>query len=200
MENSKPAVAAFDRIAAAPLTETLVARISSPPPSTYYEMQPLLQRLHRECIALLSAFNVEAKISKDKIPSIPLDHFDLLTAQEVVGRHFDALAGLMTPKLAKTALPALKDRQRKVMGSIGYFSVMKERYDVTVTAGVAGALIAVGEMPPKIGPVIKAVMDSVRVSEESLSDDPSTFLLTSTPPIKHVERRSPSAINRETSR
>ena len=164
MEETKLGSTGFDRTTAALLIETLIARISSPPPSTYYEMQLLLQRLHRECTALLSAFNLEAKISKDKIPPVSLESFTIATAQETVSRHFDALTGLMAPKLSKTALPSLKDRQRKVMGSIGYFSVMKERHDVSMAAGIAGALIAVGEMPPKIGPVIKAVMDSVRVS------------------------------------
>ena len=160
--------APFDAGIAKPLTDILLARIESPSPSTYYEMDVNLQRIFKECQALLNAFAVEAKVSKGKIPTLSPTDFSIGTAQEVTTTKFDTLARLLSSQMSKSALPSLKDRQRKVMGSIGYFSVMKERYDVTVSAGIAGALIAMKQMPSRIGPVIKAVMDSVRVSYQLL--------------------------------
>ncbi len=44
----------------------------------------------------------------------------------------------MSKAAAKTILPSLQDRQRKVMASLGFYSVMKERYDIQVAAAVAG--------------------------------------------------------------
>jgi TATA-binding protein-associated factor len=156
-----------------PLTELLVRAIESPPPATYHEMATILSRISSECQGLLSAFAIEGKVSKDKIPSLPkrvdplstsTDTFSLITAQTAVGAHFDALTKLLSKNAQKTALPLLRDRQRRVIGSIGYFSVMKERFDVQVAAAIAGALIALRVMPPKFGPVIKSVMDAVKVS------------------------------------
>ncbi|ORX38663.1 hypothetical protein BD324DRAFT_645173 [Kockovaella imperatae] len=155
----------FDIETARPLVNVLIARIEAPPPSTYYEMDVNLQRIHKECQALLNAFHVEAKVPKAKIPALPLKGFTLATAQNVVTEHVDLLSRTLSTPLAKTILPGLKDRQRKVMGSIGFSSIMKERYDIMVAAGVAGALISIGQMPTKIGPVIKAVMDGVRKEE-----------------------------------
>nr|XP_019011335.1 TATA-binding protein-associated factor [Kwoniella pini CBS 10737]OCF50116.1 TATA-binding protein-associated factor [Kwoniella pini CBS 10737] len=160
-----------------PLISTLVQRIESPPPATYHEMSVILQRIYTECQALLNAFNVEGKIPKDRIPTLPSkidplnsapDVFSLITAQQAIGPTFEGLSKLLIKPAQKVALNALKDRQRKVMGSIGYFSVMKERYDTQVMAGIAGALVALRVMPSKLGPVIKSLMDAVKKEENEI--------------------------------
>ncbi|EJT51996.1 helicase [Trichosporon asahii var. asahii CBS 2479] len=146
------------------------------PPATYNEMTTMLQRVYDEVRALFSAFTTEGKVKRDRIPELPsrvdplggADAFTLDTARRAVGPTFDALAKLLRGAHAKSALANLKDRQRKVLASIGYFSAMKDKLDVQVGAGVAGALIALGVMPPKLGPVVKAVMDGVKKEESEL--------------------------------
>lgn len=136
-------------------------------------MSIILQRVQSECQALLTAFAVEGKVSKDKIPTLPTQvnplssspaFFSLTTAQTAIGPHFDALSKLVKAAVRSTALPSLQGRQRKIMASIGYYSIMKERYDVQVSTAVCGALIALRVMPTKFGPVVKSVMDGIRVS------------------------------------
>lgn len=146
------------------------------PPATYNEMTTMLQRVYDEVRALFSAFTTEGKVKRDRIPELPsrvdplggADAFTLDTARRAVGPTFDALAKLLRGAHAKSALANLRDRQRKVLASIGYFSAMKDKLDVQVGAGVAGALIALGVMPPKLGPVVKAVMDGVKKEESEL--------------------------------
>lgn len=146
------------------------------PPATYNEMTTMLQRVYDEVRALFTAFTTEGKVKRDRIPELPsrvdplggADAFTLDTARRAVGPSFDALAKLLRGAHAKSALANLKDRQRKVLASIGYFSAMKDKLDVQVAAGVAGALIALGVMPPKLGPVVKAVMDGVKKEESEL--------------------------------
>lgn len=155
------------------LAATLIEFVEKPPPATYHEMSVILQRIQAECQALLTAFAMEGKVSKDKIPTLPTQVdplsssasvFSLKTAQSAVGPHFDALSKLVKPAVKATVLPSLQGRQRKIMASIGFFSIMKERYDVQVSTAVCGALIALRVMPAKFGPVVKSVMDGVRVS------------------------------------
>ncbi|KAK8854899.1 hypothetical protein IAR55_003638 [Kwoniella newhampshirensis] len=166
------------------LSVILIERIESSAPPTYHEMSVILQQIHAECHALLNAFAVEGKVAKDRIPSLPKrvdplstssDVFSLATAQLAVGAQFNALSGLLSKTATKTALPSLKDRQRKVMGSIGYFSVMKERYDVQVMAGISGALVAMKVMPAKLGPVIKSLMDAVKKEENEILQSRAAF-------------------------
>jgi TATA-binding protein-associated factor len=150
------------------ITPILVKYMESSLPANYLEMTIALQRIQTECQTLLHAFSVEGKISKDKIPTLPTVNgttgFTLNTAQIAVGQHFDSLVSLLSKNATKNTLPSLQDRKRKVLGSIGYFSVMKERYDLQVAAAIAGALIALRVMPSKFRPVVKSLMDAVKVS------------------------------------
>lgn len=155
------------------LLTVLLGHFERPLPPTYSEMTALLKRVYSECQALLGAFASEGKISKDRIPNLPSridplgstsQSFTLATAQQTVTKHFDALSSLLSKNATKNVLPSLKDRRNKVMVSIGRYGVMKERYDVQVMAGIGGALVALRVLPPKIGPVVKAIMDSIKVS------------------------------------
>lgn len=166
------------------LSTLLIDRIGSPPPSTYHEMAMVLQRIYSECSALLTAFNVEGKLSKDKIPSLPKridplsnapDVFSIETAHQAVTTQFDILSGKLSKNAIKNALPSLQDRRNKVMGSVGYFSIMKEKYDVQVMGGIAGALVALKVMPPKFGPVIKNLMDGVKKEENEILQKRDAF-------------------------
>ncbi|KAK4687502.1 TATA-binding protein-associated factor, partial [Tremellales sp. Uapishka_1] len=159
------------------MASTLVEYLSGPPPETYHEMTVILTRIYSECAALLQAFVTEGKLNKDKLPALPAtvdplsnsaDVFSLTTAKATIGPTFDKLSGLLSKHSVKNNLGGLKDRQRKIMGSIGYFSVMKDRFDTMVGAGVAGALIGLKVMPAKLGVVIKSVMDSLKKEEQEL--------------------------------
>lgn len=154
------------------LVPLLIKLIESPPRETYAEMTTILKRIQADCQALLSAFAAEGKVAKKLIPALSTkvdptssssDVFTLATAQTTVTTHFDALLGNLGKSVAKAITPGLKERQMKVIASIGYFSVMKERYDTQVAAGVAGALVALRVLPTKFGGLIKAIMDSIKV-------------------------------------
>lgn len=155
------------------LLPLLISIIESPPRATYFEMTLILRRIQADCQALLLAFATEGKLAKKLIPTIPKnvdaggkssDIFTLAIAQQATTTMFDTLTNQLSKNAIKTALPGLKDRQRKVIVSIGYFAVMKERYDTQVSAGVAGALVALKVLPSKFGGLIKSIMDSIRVS------------------------------------
>ncbi|KAL7421578.1 TATA-binding protein-associated factor mot1 [Cryptotrichosporon argae] len=69
------------------------------------------------------------------------------------------------------SIAALGDRRRKILASVGFYDLAKERYDVQVTAAIAGALLARQTLPVKLGGVIKAVMDAVKKEENDLLQD-----------------------------
>lgn len=146
------------------ITTLLISYFERALPATYSEMTVLLKRIQHDCQALMTAFGTEGKVQKDRIPAVPLiDSFTLATAQLVIGKHFDALSGLLSKQSTKNVLPSLKERQMRIMVSVGRYGVMKERYDTQVMAGIGGALVALKALPVKIGPVVKAIMESVKV-------------------------------------
>lgn len=156
------------------ISESIIALVERGAPATFAEMGTLLKRIQSDCQALLVSFSTEGKVSKDRIPELPrqidplsnsLDCFSLSTAHTAITTHFNALAKLLPKGTSKIVLPLLQEKQRKVMASVGRYSVMKERYDIQVFSGLASALISLRTMPPKMGPVIKAIMDSIKVCD-----------------------------------
>ena len=163
---------------AAEVLPLLLPHFEMPRPATYSEMNALLKRIQIDCQGLMTAFNTEGKVSKDRIPTIPTtvdsigssaDTFSLATAQTVISSHFDALSKLLSKHASKNVLPNLKERQMRIMISVGKYGVMKERYDTQVMAGIGGALVALQSLPAKIGPVVKAIMDSIKVCSNSVT-------------------------------
>jgi TATA-binding protein-associated factor len=151
------------------ITTLLTSRFEQPLPATYSEMTVLLKRIQQDCQALMTAFTSEGKVPKDRVPSVnPIATFTLATAQLVISKHFDALTGLLSKQATKNVLPSLQERQMRIMVSVGRYGIMKERYDTQVMAGIGGALVALKALPAKIGPVVKAIMDSVKVRPKSL--------------------------------
>lgn len=141
-------------------------------PTAYYEMLLILSQAYGECQGLLSAFVTDGKIPQSVIPvlptsldptSPPAELFTVDVAGQVAGSTFDALVKRLGKAPAKTALPMLKERQMKIVSSIGYYMAMKDKHDRQVSAAVAGAVIALRVLPGKLNPVIRSIMNGVKV-------------------------------------
>lgn len=160
--------------AAQELSRKLLNIVESPSPPTWSEMGVQLSRIQMECQALLRAFQAEGKVAKAKIPILPVaidplgqrtDAFSSDTAERVVTKEFDILASAVAPKVRKAALPVLEDRRRKIIASIGFFKEAKDRQDTQVLAAVSAAIISLRTLPPKLNPIIRSIMNSVKFEE-----------------------------------
>ncbi|KAE8221097.1 hypothetical protein CF319_g5495 [Tilletia indica] len=158
------------------LSARLIAILEAPVPATYAEMEVALIRLQRESQSLYSAFHTEARVARDKIPTLPTlvdalgqrtDAFTLDTARYVVGPGYEALLKLVGSKSKKTNAEGLEVRRRRVISSLGFYQSQKERSDVQVCAGVASALVALKVMPAKLNPVVRSMMNSVKFEENA---------------------------------
>ncbi|SRR5258708_6768097 len=162
-------------ISTSPLATTMVARFSeylqSEPPSSYYEMYAFLSRIANDCRALFTQFASDGKVPHTKIPELPANvdafgreqgGFTLSTANDAVSTSFDVLKAHV-PKGRKKELPALEAKRQKINFSIKQYTDTKEQHDSRVAAAVAGALIALRSMPSKLNPVIRSVMNGVKV-------------------------------------
>jgi TATA-binding protein-associated factor len=107
----------------------------------------------------LSSFT-EAKVPKASIPAIK--HFSIGTAQHALSVQFDALLKLV-PKAGIKAVAGIQDRKSRLYASIGYYTVTKERLDAQVGAAVASALLAIQTVPDKHGPLVRAIMNAIKV-------------------------------------
>lgn len=150
----------------------LIAVLEGRIPSSYYEMLLFLGQIYTECQTLLGAFVTDGLLAPELIPVLPpslvptdppVDIFGIETAAHIVGPVFDALVANVGRKTAKVALPDLREKQARVVGSIGFYRTMKERHDRQVQAAVAAAVISLRTLPAKLNPVIRSIMNGIKV-------------------------------------
>lgn len=58
----------------------------------------------------------------------------------------------------------LEERQKRVVASIGYYEELKQKVEIHVYASTAGAVVELGELPAKLNPIIRSVMNSIKVN------------------------------------
>ncbi|KAF1805764.1 hypothetical protein FB192DRAFT_1276263 [Mucor lusitanicus] len=162
------------------LSNAMIANLDNAAKHTtgfYFELVHVLKRIRGECQNLVNAFHSEAQVPLEHIPTLPTlvpgealpeqgPLFTIETAASVVGDTFEQLMGKI-PKIKGRAgvINALDERQRRVVGSIGYFEELKQKIEINVYASTAGAVIELGVLPAKLNPVIRSVMNSIKFEE-----------------------------------
>ena len=142
------------------------------PPSSYHEMMYTLARLHAECFALLHAFNHDCKLPVSMIPNLGqeiditgtrADAFTISTAQKAVGEMFDKLKDALG-RTKKKELAIIKEKREHVAANIERYAEVKAQYDIRVSAAFAAAFVGLKATPDKVSPIVKGIMNGIKVS------------------------------------
>ncbi|KAI9495302.1 hypothetical protein BDB00DRAFT_870456 [Zychaea mexicana] len=164
------------------LSQAMVASLDtgvSQTTSFYFELVHVLKRIRGECQALLNGY-VDAKVPASALPALPtlvlgeaapapeLQIFSIETASWVVGEAYESLLMRVPRSKGKAAaLSALEERQKRVIASIGYYEELKQKVEIHVYASTAGAVVELGELPTKLNPIIRSVMNSIKFEENA---------------------------------
>ena len=156
------------------MVQRFFSYLQADPPTSYYEMHLNLSHISSNFRALLDMFQRDAKVPPSKIPALPTTidtkgtiegAFSIDMARDIVGSTFEELRP-QVPKAKRKEPPAIDAKQREIAASISQYGEIKEPHDARVSAAVAGALIALREMPPKLNPVMRSsIMNGVKVGE-----------------------------------
>lgn len=153
------------------LSHRTLAWLQAPPPATYHEMLPLFARIHTECNGLMTSFVTDCKVSKASLPLMSPDYdatgmkegsFSLEDARAIVGREFTRLKDSLG-RTKKRELAHLADKRKSVEASINRYEEIKEQNDVRVAAAFAAAFVALKTTPDKVTPLVKGVMNGIKV-------------------------------------
>lgn len=140
-------------------------------PDSYHEMGAHLRSLALDCKTLLQSFSEDAKLPASKLPTLPdsidpegkqPEAFTIAFARKFVGETFDTMKGGV-PRGKKKEIPALEEKRGRLVGAIERYGVVKGQLDVRVCAGVAAALIALRVYPSKLNPLVRSIMNGVKV-------------------------------------
>ncbi|KAI9270458.1 hypothetical protein BDA99DRAFT_557285 [Phascolomyces articulosus] len=164
------------------LSHAMIASLESGVGQTtgfYFELVHVLKRIRGECQALLNGF-VDAKLQASALPILPtmvlgeampspeLQIFSIETASWVVGEAYDTLLTKVPRGKGRNAsLAALDERQKRVIASIGYYEELRQKVEIHVYASTAGAVVELGELPTKLNPIIRSVMNSIKFEENA---------------------------------
>ena len=151
-------------------TKTL-AWLQAEPPAAYHEMAFTLSRLHGECYNLLQSFAFDCKLPASSIPSLGLeiditgtrsDCFTIHTAEAAVGPMFDKLKDTLG-RTKKKELAIIKEKRAHVVANVEHYGDVKAQYDVRVSAAFAAAFVAMRGTPDKVSPIVKGIMNGIKV-------------------------------------
>lgn len=142
------------------------------PPPAYHEMTYALSRIHMECMALLQLFNTECKLPKSSIPFLGNEIditgtrqscFTIETAQQAVNSHFNRLKDSLG-RTKKKEQAFISEKRGHVATSIERYLEVKNQYDIRISAAFAAAFVGFREIPGKVSPVVKGIMNGIKVN------------------------------------
>ncbi|KAI9316037.1 hypothetical protein BX666DRAFT_283572 [Dichotomocladium elegans] len=145
----------------------------------YFELVHVLKRIRGECQALLNSF-AEAKVAASALPVLPVpvlgealpghdvQMFTIETASWLVSEAYAKLVAQVPRGKGRAAIVSgLEERQKRVVASIGYYEELKQKMEIHVYASTAGAVVELGELPTKLNPIIRSVMNSIKFEENA---------------------------------
>ncbi|KAM7209261.1 hypothetical protein V8F20_000599 [Naviculisporaceae sp. PSN 640] len=162
---------------AARFIEPLQKVIDLERPTHYRDLVSYVQRVRSQSAQLINLFRDIGKLSQNKLPSLAVvvqgeadagpSAFSIANADKVVGDDFERLKKAMAPGHRLTALKQLEEAREVVVGAITDAKTAKEARDTRIRAAAACALVAMKALPKKPSPLIKAIMDSIKLEENT---------------------------------
>ena len=164
--------------ATARFIEPLQKIIEQERPSHYRDLVSFVQRVRSQSQQLLYLFRDHGKVPQGKLPTLAVvvqgeaeagpGAFSIANAEKVVGDDFEKLKKAMAPGQRLIALPQLSEARAAVIQAIEEAKEFKSARDARVRAAAACALVAMKVLPKKPSPLIKAIMDSIKLEENHL--------------------------------
>lgn len=153
------------------LSKEILRWLQDEPPVAYHEMAMTLSRIFTESTNLIQSFAHDCKVPATSIPNLgtTIDihgtdegAFSISTASEVVGPIFTRLKESLG-RTKKKELISLHEKRIRLESSIQHYNDIKTQHDVRVSAAFAAAYVALGLMPEKVSPIVKGIMNGIKV-------------------------------------
>jgi TATA-binding protein-associated factor len=154
------------------ISKNTLTWLQGDPPPAYHEMAFTLSRIHVDCYNLLHSFAQNCKLPISTIPYLHAEIdvtgakkncFTIETAQESVGPSFMKLKESLG-RTKKKEVAAIEDKRLKVIVGIERYLEIKAQHDTRVSAAFAAAFVAFKSTPDKVSPVVKGIMNGIKVS------------------------------------
>lgn len=156
-------------------TSSLQEIIEKERPAHYRDLVSYMHRVRSQCAQLINMFRDHGKVSGNKLPTLPVvvqgeaeagpGAFSLELADKVVTEDFEKLKKAMSPGQRLVATQMLQEARTLTATAISDARAGKDTRDVRIKAAAACALVALKALPKKPSPLIKGIMDSIKLEE-----------------------------------
>lgn len=138
--------------------------LASDPAVSYSETVGLLTQIHNHCSQLLGICKSKGKIAANHLPILDPPHqgFSLAHAQQLAGVDYQALLLNMAPKAKAAAQPLLDELAGRIQAETMRTAALKEAMDIQVFSALAGAVVALKQIPSKLNPLIRSLMNGIK--------------------------------------
>ena len=176
------------------MSSRTLAWLQGEPPAAYHEMAFTLARIHGECTNLLQSFAFECKLPWAEIPTLGTEidltgskqgGFSLASAEAAVEQDYNKLKDRLG-KAKKRELAVIAEKRKTVISSIERYKEVKTQHDIRVCAAFAAAYVGLKNTPDKVSPIVKGVMNGIKV--RFMSQFITTFF-EGLPPLERRELR-----------
>lgn len=168
-KDSKPLVE--QHTLAKEVTNKTLEFLQGKPPAAYHEMAFALGRIHQDTTALLQAFNADCKLPMSTIPFLGSEiditgksdkAFTIDKANWALDREYTRLKDLLG-RTKKKELAVIAEKRTTILANVQRYNESKAQHDVRVSAAFAAAFIAFKTPPDKVSPVVKGIMNGIKV-------------------------------------
>jgi hypothetical protein len=154
------------------ITDKTLSWLQGKPPAAYHEMAFALSRLHADCTSLLQLFSTDCKLPMSSIPSLGAEidlsgtikgHFSIEVAQQAMGAMYTKLKDSLG-RTRKKELALIAEKRNTILASIQRYNEIKFQHDIRVSSSFAAAFVAFKNTPDKVSPVVKGIMNGIKVN------------------------------------
>ena len=141
----------------------------------FRELVPMLKSVRTSCLQLLDAFLSHGMLLPTKIPDVPIvvqgevdagpGAFSLESAEKIVGETYDRLMKALSATYRLSANRILEDSKHRVEVAISELKATLTTRSTSIFSVCSGAILALGGVPKKLNPIIRSLMDSVKLEE-----------------------------------
>lgn len=152
------------------LSQHYLTQLSSDLPVVYDELAVDLRAMRELTARLARSFVENGRLPPSAVGTVPdiREGFSIETTKDLVEKRFNSLLasiGKGVSKREKVSAVAVLEGQRPALRELlASFESGKVQYDVQRAAALASAVVAMGTLPTKISPVIKALTESLKVT------------------------------------
>lgn len=150
--------------------------LDDPRPDSYNDIVSYLRIVRAQCYSLISAFREHGRVPESRLPNVAAlvqgdadgpYAFRMSNADSIVGNDYDRLKRTLAPAQRFVSTQILSDARTTAIEAMDEAKKVKGERDTRIRAAAAGALVAIGEIPKKPTNLIKAIMDSIKLEENS---------------------------------